>query len=439
MKKILLIIFISLFPCLIFGQDIEKMYIQLVVNNNNKDFPKKIVYDGPQLPLNIDEYINLGFSYVSAYSLRNPKDVLNSKKYILWTGIAYDYPNSNWAKSLIPFGNNINEYEKMWKLNLKNFEDKYSNPHDKSKFGMMVLDIEAKKTNDQLRKFPPYQQGMTRNAGQAIADYKTSMAELYYKPLEYAKRKYNNYELWSSFGDVPIELTWWGIPLSSWGKWTTNPSSLNYVTHTTVNRKVYETDFFKNLDFLSVSGYYVYNSQYSNKQWASQYLAYLLFQIESNMEWTEKPIYVYHWFKYQGKEEWGTLISDEMVKNSVIFTFMSGAEGMVLYDDSRKPTDDKSYHQLIKTFIESISLLNKYKDFFTDKNVTYYKPNNPTDLFVNRKTVIRGIEKNNKLLLAATNPFAKKNETTKLSFNYKGKLISIQLKGTETYLNEIIL
>lgn len=428
-----------LFPSLIFGQNIDDFYHQLTQKNINKNFPKKIVYDGPQLPLNIDEYNRLGFSYVSVYSLVNSREVPNSKKYILWTGVAFDYPNSNWSKSLTPFGNNLNEYEKTWNTNLKSFHEKYSNPKDKSKYGMIVLDIEAKKTADQLKQSPPYQKGRTRSAKEAIADYKIAMADLYNKPLEYAKKKHDNYMLWSSFGDVPIELTWWGIPLTSWSKWTTNPTLLNYTTHKLINGKPYETDFFENLDFLSVSSYYIYNPLFSNKQWASQYLAYMLFQIESNMEWTKKPIYVYHWFKYQGQKERGTLISEDMVKNSVIFAFMSGAEGMVLYDDSRKVTNDKNYHNLIKTFIESISLLNKYNDYFTNGNVSFYRPDTPTNLFINHRPVIRGIKKNNKLLLAVTNPFARKDEITNLSINFEGKLISIRLKGNETYLNEIIL
>jgi hypothetical protein len=128
-----------------------------------------------------------------------------------------------------------------------------------------------------------------------------------------------------------------------------------------------------------------------------------------------------------------------MVRNSVIFAFMSGAEGMVLYDDSRKPTNDSKYHQLIKTYIESVSSLDKYRSYFTGRNVVFFRPDNPRDLFVERKPVIRGIEKNGKLLLAATNPFAKEKEITNLSVNYKSKMIKLQLKGKETYLEEIIL
>ena len=83
--------------------------------------------------------------------------------------------------------------------------------------------------------------------------------------------------------------------------------------------------------------------------------------------------------------------------------------------------------------------MNKYKDYLEDEKVIYFKPDNPRDLFVERKTVIRGIEKKGKLLLAATNPFAKKQEVTNVKLNYKGKGINIKLIGKETYLKEITL
>jgi hypothetical protein len=128
-----------------------------------------------------------------------------------------------------------------------------------------------------------------------------------------------------------------------------------------------------------------------------------------------------------------------MVRNSVIFAFMSGAEGMVLYDDSRKATSNPDYHNLIKIFVESISSLDNYRSYFEDKNVVFNKPNNARDLFVDKKPVVRGIEKDGRLLLAATNPFAGENEITNIPVYYKGKYINIKLKGKETYLEEVIL
>ena len=112
---------------------------------------------------------------------------------------------------------------------------------------------------------------------------------------------------------------------------------------------------------------------------------------------------------------------------------------MVLYDDSRKATNNPDYHNLIKIFVESISSLDNYREYFDDNNVIFFKPDNPRDLFVDRKPVVRGIEKDGNLLLAATNPFAKENEITNIPVYYKGKYIKIKLKEKETYLNKIAL
>ena len=44
-----------------------------------------------------------------------------------------------------------------------------------------------------------------------------------------------------------------------------------------------------------------------------------------------------------------------------------------------------------------------------------------------KKPVVRGLEKDGRLLLAATNPFAGENEITNIPVYYKGKYINIKL------------
>lgn len=416
-----------------------KSYKEILSENRNDKFPKVLIYDAPQLPISYKDYIKLGFDYLSVYSLTDAKTVPNSYKYLLWTGIASNDAKAKWSTERSPFVDDINQYTKRWNNRLNHYKKKYYNSNDRSNLGLMILDIEAKRSNEELEKEPPFRNRGTKNKERAIAEYKTEMEKLYRYPLEFAKTKHNYYEKWSSYSDVPIERNWWGIPNRTWQAWTTDPQILNYVTHKSKNGKPIETDFANQLDFYAVGPYFFYNPEFSNPNTANQYLAYLLFQLEVNQVWTNKPIYLYFNFKYQGTKERGTLIDKNMVKSSVIFSFMSGADGMVLYDDSRKATNNPNYHALIKTFVESISSLDEYRDYFVDKDVVFYKPDNARDLFTERKPVIRGIEKNGKLLLAATNPFAKENEITRIPVYYKGKYISIQIKGKETYFNEIEL
>lgn len=414
-------------------------YRALLSNNKNDLFPKVLIYDAPNLPISYQEYIRLGFDYISVYSIDDPKSVPNRYKYLLWTGIASNDAKAKWSTEKSPFVDDISQYAKRWDNRLNYYRKTYSKPNDTDDLGVMILDIEAKKNNTQLEKEPPFRVGGAKNKVRAIDEYKVGMEKLYRYPLEFARKNHDYYTLWSSYSDVPIERNWWGIANKTWHQWTTEASHLNYITNATNRRKTSETKFSEQLDFYSVSTYFFYNPEISDKNTANQYLAYLLFQLEANQAWTEKPIYLYYTFKYQGTKERGTLISADMVRNSVIFAFMSGADGMVLYDDSRKATNNPVYHNLIKVFVESISSLDNYREYFDDKNVAFYKPDNARDLFVDKKPVVRGIEKDGRLLLAATNPFAGENEITNIPVYYKGKYINIKLKGKETYLEEVIL
>lgn len=436
--KIKPIMILLIFSSILNAQTKES-YRRFVANNKNDLFPKILIYDGPQLPINYQDYLRIGFDYISVYSISNNKSIPNKYKYVLWTGVASNDAKAKWSTEYSPFVDDINQYAGRWNNRLNFYKSTYYNPNDKNDIGVMVLDIESKKSNAELESNPTYRRGGPRSKSIAISEYKTEMEKLYRYPIEFAKSNHNNYKIWSSYSDVPVERNWWGIPNKTWKEWTTNPNHLNYITHKTKQGRTYETGFGQLMDVYTVSTYFFYNPKFSNPNTANQYLAYLLFQLEVNRAWTDKPIYLYYYFKYQGSKERGTLISKDMVKNSVIFAFMSGADGMVLYDDSKKATNDATYHDLIKTFIESVSALDKYREYFKSTNPIFYKPDNARDLFVERKPIVRGIEKNGKILLAATNPFAKENEITRLPIYYKGKNIEITLKGKETYLKEIIL
>lgn len=90
-----LLLFILL-TCKGVGAQSSKQYRALLSNNKNVLFPKTLIYDAPNLPISFQDYISLGFDYISVYSMNDPKSVPNRYKYLLWTGIA-----SNWRKRSI--------------------------------------------------------------------------------------------------------------------------------------------------------------------------------------------------------------------------------------------------------------------------------------------------------------------------------------------------
>jgi hypothetical protein len=397
-------------------------------------FPKSIIYSGCKLDVNPKTLLNSGFSYIDVESVTHPELIPNSKKFVLWTGIAYEDRNSPWVTEKSPFNNNLTNYKNAWQQRLDYYNKKYDLTSEKVKAGIIMLDIESNKNNKELNELI-----QTKSSSQLeIEDYKDAMAELYNMPLNLVKMQNNNYNLHSSYGDVPVERIWWEIQDKTWEYWITNPEILNYITHKVDNGQVNETNFSKSLDFYSISAYYFYSNKFRDSQLTGKYLAYMLFQLEVNKRWSSKQIYLFQSFRYQGDKELNTFIDGNMVRNSVIFSFLDGVDGIILYDDFKNESVPAEYLSLFEIYKESISLISKYKSYFNG-NAIYFRPDNPRDLFSNNILVVRGLIKNGKLLLAATDPFQDKNTSKTITIEYQGKKIRINLHGNDTYLGEINL
>jgi len=413
------------------------------VNNyiyNKINLRKTIVYSGAKLSKSPSELCGLGFSHLDVLSVEDHQQISNSHKYILWTGIAFEVLNSPWARDQSPYNNDLVKFKKLWKDRLDFYKKKYDNPSDCKKIGIIVLDIESRKNNKEI-ELAEYQKNKGLLDAQVnYADYKYQMAKLYNEPLQFAKKNYDFFIRWSAYDDVPIERTWWHIPSKSWQEWISQPESLNYITHQKVKTNFVETPYAATLDFYSVSTYYFYSTEYYSLQLAGQYLAYMLFQIEVNKAYTKKSLLVYQTFRYQGEKERNKLIDETMVRNSVVFALISGADGIILHDDFKNDTITIKYSKLFSAFTGALANLNRFQTYFlNDKNTTYFKPTNARDLFVERRPIVRGIENKDKLLLAATNPFAHPGEETNINLLYKGNDIKIKLTGQQLYLGEIKL
>ncbi len=186
-KKLWIFFFLSFMIFEVVKPQSSADYKKILSYTQNALFPKVLVYDAPQLPISFREYLQLGFDYVSVYSLPNPKTIPNRYKYILWTGIASNDGNGKWALERSPFVNDTQQYPKRWNNRLNYYKERYYNYSDKNKFGMMVLDIESRKSSKELEKNPPYRSGQAQSKSEAIDDYKTAMERLYRAPLEFAK------------------------------------------------------------------------------------------------------------------------------------------------------------------------------------------------------------------------------------------------------------
>lgn len=272
------ILFIIIVSNFIYAQS-PNIYSELLLNNKNNSFPKVLIYDGPRLPITYLDYLDLGFDFISVYSLEDPTNVPNRYKYILWTGISSNDAKAKWSIERSPFVSDKDHYPNRWNSRLNYYKKTYFNPLDNDNIGVIILDIEAKKTNEELEQNPPFRTGGPLNKHAAIEEYKNEMEVLYRYPLELARKNHNYYDKWSSYSDVPVERNWWGIPNKTWIQWTTDASHLNYITNKTKNGKAFDTKFSKLIDFHSVSTYFFYSPETTNVNIANQYLAYLLFSI----------------------------------------------------------------------------------------------------------------------------------------------------------------
>jgi hypothetical protein len=393
-----------------------------------------IIYSGPPLGIEADSLLKLGFTHIDVLSVNFPEKIPPSRKYILWTGIAYTIRNSPWATLRSPYGNNLQSYQIAWQKRLEAYNVRYSKASAGTREGIIVLDIEAKKSKRQL---------MTNDFQLAVKEdgnehYKENMAWLYYQPLSFLRTHYNHYELVSSYGDVPIERVWWEISQKPWSDWISNTENLNYVTHQFEAGKPSETNFSKNLDFYAVSSYFFYDYNIHGPQLAGRYLAYMLFMLEANKAWAKKDVILYHTFRFQGVKERNSFISKSMVRNMVVFSIMAGADGLILHDDFKRVAAPDQFNELFETFCLALAQMKRYHKYLKG-NAEYFKPDNPRDLFESRNPVVRGIENNGYLLIAAADPFMAPNEKKVIRVNYKNNAFEIELAGNDPAIKEFKL
>src|SRR5690606_13618002 len=134
----------------------------------------------------------------------------------------------------------------------------------------------------------------------------------------------------SSYSDVPVRGTWLNITANSWQDWTTNPARTHYLLQNDAGRV--GGSFYEKLDFLTPSPYYY--CEYSNPL-GKEYLSYLLFQVEVNRAWSNKPKVPFVWMRYHDSFNPGApQLSGLVAEATAIFPFMAGAKGLWLWENN---------------------------------------------------------------------------------------------------------
>lgn len=385
----------------------------------NFSLPFTVVYGGAKVQSK--KVLQKGFSHIAFGSdLQTFRtEIPAQKRAFLWTGIAYHDRNSPWAKDKSPWGNDLSSLTAKWMRKLEKAAIAYGEEDGLLHADLVVLDVEADLKGKKILQLKAKEStpAITRNVSDVrfIEEYDKAMSKLYCAPLDALKKHKKGLNKISSYGDTPIVRTWHGIDDFSWKEWQTKVELTDHLGK--------ESQFSNRLNHIAPSAYFFYNR--------GENLAYCLFQLEANAAWSDKPQILFLTPRYVGKGNYGTPLPTDLAEAIAIFPFFSGAEGIWFWEKSK---DRKSLplelEPVYRSFHTGLYRLSEYSDFFSG-NFIRVIPDSAHALFTEKKIIWRGIEKDNKLLVAAQNPYAKTNENTSVSIQYKNLETELKLTGRQ--------
>jgi hypothetical protein len=409
--------------------------------------PFSIVYNGPRFGDNKQQPLKHGFSHLSNYSGADSATLPVKNRALIYYGVAYLFQNPQpWQLIRSPWGNDMDGYRRKWRGEMaayaSHFNDTKGTPSPAA--DLLILDIErhwegefllatdlailAMKNDPTL----PAQYSKLPDK-QFVETYKKDMLKLYAEPLTYMKNnglltKFNKI---SSYGDVPIKFQGLNIEANQWADWQTNKDRLSYIMKDTSNIQ-FGGPFYNQLDFLCPSAYVQAEYGANPKAKGGNYLSEVLFQIEVNKAWSKKEIWPFIWLRYEDFSlQYPRFVKPFQAEALAIFPFMAGAKGAILWEDAFDPIDIN--YTTYEYYINGLYRLSLYKSFFEGAN-EFVQIENARDLNANQLPIWRGVVKDNKILVAANNPYAADNEVTKMEVRYKKWNTTIVLKGKETFL-----
>ncbi len=400
--------------------------------------PFPVIYGGPRFSDSQASPLRHGFSHLvdikdSEYgSFVQPK-----QRAVVYYGVATGL-NQPWETIESPWANDLTAYRAKWDSFLsgiaggqKNAAGLYILPINR-----LALDVERILETDAriLRikadnRVPETYRKLSDT--DFVAAYKKAIRNLYAEGLRYIRQHADLTGISvSSYADTPVLNTYLNVPTFTWADWTTNLSRTNYLVQDSTGRGI-GGPYYDQLDALSPSAYYYYD--YPNPL-AKDYLAYLLFQVEVNRAWSNKPVVPWVWLRYHdSSSSYPNFIQPFMAEATAIFPFFSGAAGLWLWDNpTLAPTRTDNY-AAYEHFTHGLYRLSRFADMFQGSyELVIETP--ARDLMEKQLPVWRGVAKANQILIAAQNPYAADGAKTSLTVRYKSWQQTIELTGREVYL-----
>ncbi len=400
--------------------------------------PFPVIYGGPRFTDTQASPLKHGFSHLvdikdSEYgSLVQPK-----QRAIVYYGVATGL-NQPWETIESPWNNDLNAYRAKWDRFLsdlaggqKNAAGLYILPVNR-----LALDIERFLETDtriiklkQDTSIPEIYRKLSDT--DFVAAYKKAMRNLYAEGLRYIRQHADLTGISvSSYADTPVLNTYLNVPTFTWADWTTNLSRTNYIVQDSTGRGI-GGPYYDQLDALSPSAYYYYD--YPNPL-AKDYLAYLLFQVEVQRAWSNKPVVPWVWLRYHDSStSYPNFIQPFMAEATAIFPFFSGAAGLWLWENPTLTQTRTDTYAAYEHFTHGLYRLSRFADMFQGSyELVIETP--ARDLMEKQLPVWRGVVKENKILIAAQNPYAADGAKTSLMVRYKSWQQTIELTGREVYL-----
>lgn len=397
--------------------------------------PLPVIYHGDK-PSDMKPHpLNKGFSHIEGHVRTYAESIPYQKRVYLWTGIAgadgwARKNNQPWEIIKSPWGNDIQGYRKKWWGRLVYIKSRWDSQKEikERDFDIIITDIEMARHSDKeilaIKNNPLVPKNyQILSDGDFIKEYKQAMRALYNEPLKLIRDSLSQEIKISSYGDTPIRRDWWGIGTRSVKAGLEDGSIIDYLVQD--YKGELNSDFYNNLDFISPSAYYFYDP--SDNPVGKNYLSYLLFQIDANRSWSDKPQLLFVWMNYHlSSSPKMDPISASMAEATAIFPLMSGV-GIYNWRYNHNKKGNYEY------FIRGLYRMSKFNDFY-DGNEEYVVPEPAHQSFVEKNPIWRGVANHNKILIAAHNPYADDDEVTELKAVYKDWSQIIRLEGKEVFL-----
>ena len=433
----------------VFSQSCTPDFVLNPVAENNRidwqkfpefSLPFTIVYNGPRFGDTESQPLRHGFSHLALLGGPESSNLPVGKRALLWNSVAsIDGSNQPWSVLGLesPWGNDTATYRRHWDRYIGDMANLFDDSRGSGvpRADIICLDVERIQELDRdilaLKGDGRIQQGYRDLTDEKfLSAYKKDIRWWYTEAAKYLRNKgIPGSTKLTSYSDVPVRGTWLNVPTNSWQDWTTNRQRTHYLMQDESGK--IGGPFYDQMNLLTPSAYYFY--PYDNPL-GKDYLSYLLFQIEVNRAWSDKPIVPFVWLRYHDSFVPGSpQIPKFMAEATAIFPFFSGAKGLWLWENPFFAGNRQENYATYEYFINGLYRLSRFGDMFRG-NYELVIPMSARDHMERRNPIWRGVVKDGRILIAAQNTYASESQPTELQVTYKQWTKTITLQGREVFL-----